>query len=71
MNEYDEHTTEYAVEVNNEKGFVRQIDVFQTIEEAQEFAKHGDTKLEDGEYINIIWIDYDENGDEIGFGSMV
>ena len=56
---------EYAVEVNNEKGFVRQIDVFQTIEEAQEFAKYGDIKLEDGEYINIICIEYDENGDEI------
>lgn len=71
MNEYDEHTTEYAVEVNNEKGFVRQIDVFQTIEEAQECARSGDIKLEDGEYINIIWIEYDENGDEISFGSMV
>ena len=71
MEQHTERTTEYAVEVNNEKGFVRQIDVFQTIEEAQEFTKHGDIKLEDGEYINIIWIEYDENGDEIGFGSMV
>ena len=63
--------TEYSVEVNNENGFVRQIDIFQTIEEAQECAKSDDIKLEDGEYINIIWIDYDKNGDEIGFGSMV
>lgn len=63
--------TEYAVEVNNENGFVRQIDVFQTIEKAEEYAKSGDIKLEDGQYINIIWIDYNENNDEIGFGSMV
>ena len=71
MKQYTEHTTEYAVEVNNEKGFVRQIDVFQNIEQAQECARSGDIKLEDGEYTNIIWIEYDENGDEIGFGSMV
>lgn len=63
--------TEYAVEVNDENGFKYQIDVYSTFEEAEKCARSGDIKLEDGEYINIIWIDYDENGDEIGFGSMI
>lgn len=64
--------TEYAVEVNNSKDiFVRQIDVFQTYEEALEFANNYDEELLDGEYLNIIYIDYDENEDEVGFGSVV
>ena len=63
--------TEYAVELNNEKGFVRQIDVFDTYEQAVEFQENYDEPLNNGEYLNIIFIDYDENGDEIGFGSVV
>lgn len=58
--------TEYALEVNNEIGFVRQIDVFDTYEEAEEFQKKYNEPLNDGEYLNIIYIDYDENGNEIG-----
>ena len=65
-------STEYAVEVNNSKDiFVRQIDVFQTYEQAEEFVSNYDEVLTDGEYLNIIYIDYDENGDEVGFGSVV
>lgn len=60
--------TQYAVELNNEKGFVEQLNVFETYEEAEEFQKNYEKPLSDGEYLNIIYIDYDENGDEIGFG---
>ena len=63
--------TEYAVEVNNPKGFVRQIELFDTYEEADEFASNYDGQLLNDEYLNIIFIDYDEDGDEIGFGSVV
>ena len=64
--------TEYAVEVNNDKGFVRQIDVFSSHEEAEVFAENYDEEqLNYDEYLNIIFIDYDENGDEIDFGSVV
>ena len=59
--------TEYAVEVNNENGFLRQIDVFQSYEEAVKFSEIGNVKLSDDEYINIIAIEYDENDNEIGF----
>lgn len=62
--------TEYAVEVNDEKGFEYQVDIFPTIEAAINYAKSSDIKLKDGQYINIIWIDYDKNGNEIAFGSM-
>ena len=62
--------TEYAVEVNNEKGFVRQIDVFPTYEEAEDFEKNYKEPLEENEYLNIIFIDYDKNGNEIAFGTV-
>lgn len=62
--------TEYAVEVNNDKGFIRQIDVFNTYEEAEYFTEHYEEPLNDKEYLNIIFIDYDEDGDEIGFHSV-
>lgn len=64
-------TTEYAVEVNNEHGFVRQIDVFSTYEMAVDFKDKYDELLDDGEYLDIIFIDYDEYGNEIEFGSVV
>ena len=63
-------TTEYAVEINNVNGFVRQIDVFQTYEEACAFEKSYNEPLQDDEYLNIIFIDYDEYGDEIAFGTV-
>ena len=62
--------TEYALEVNNERGFVRQIEVFCTYEEALNFADICDEPLADDEYFNIIFIDYNENGDEIAFGTV-
>lgn len=62
--------TEYAVELNNDKGFVRQIDVFDSYEEACNFADHYNEPLTDDEYLNIIFIDYDENDDEIEFGTV-
>lgn len=62
--------TEYAVEINNDKGFVRQIDVFSTYKEAEEFADNYKEPLNNGEYLNIIFIDYDKNDDEIDFGTV-
>lgn len=62
--------TEYAVEINNDKGFVRQIDVFSTYEEAEEFADNYKEPLNDEEYLNIIFIDYNKSGDEIDFGTV-
>lgn len=46
--------TEYAVEVNNDKGFVRQIDVFSTCEEAEEELgiKITDEQWENEDYIS-------------------
>lgn len=63
-------STEYAVEVNNEKGFVRQIETFPTYEEAEAFTKNNDVKLGESEYLNIIYIDYNADGDEVGFGTV-
>lgn len=62
--------TEYAVEVNNTHGFVRQIDVFDSYEKACEFADNYNGALSEDEYLNIIFIDYNENDDEIGFGTV-
>lgn len=62
--------TEYAVEVNNEKGFVRQIEVFASYEQAEMFADSYKEPLNEDEYLNIIFIDYDKNGNEIEFGTV-
>ena len=62
--------TEYAVEINNDKGFVRQLEVFASYEEAEAFTNCCKEPLNDDEYFNIIFIDYDENGDEIAFGTV-
>lgn len=63
-------TTEYAVEVNDENGFNRQIDVFSTYEEATSFAEGYSEPLYEGEYLNIIFIDYNKDGEEICFGTV-
>ena len=63
--------TDYFVEVNNESGFVRQFEVFQTYEEAVKFTDDYNEPLNKNEYLNIIFVDYNENGDEIAFGSVV
>lgn len=41
-------SVEYAVEVNDSNGFVRQLDVFQTYEDAIMFQKECDEPLDDG-----------------------
>lgn len=64
------HKEEFAVEVNNENGLVKQIDVFQTLEEADKFIKEYNEPLEEDEFLNIICIEYDENEDEIEFYSV-
>ena len=62
--------TEYAVEINNDNGFVRQLEVFNSYEKAEEFANNCEEPLRDDEYFNIIFIDYNEDGDEVGFGTV-
>lgn len=64
--------TEYAVEVNDKNGsFVRQLDIFSTYEEAVSFKENYSKPLNPGEYLNIIFINYDKNGEEIGIGSVM
>lgn len=46
-------STEYAVEVNNLNGFVRQLEVFQTYEEAEQFLKDCNEPLNDDEYLTL------------------
>ena len=60
--------TEFAVELNDKYGFVEQIDVFDSYEEAEIFAANYREPLASGEYLNIIFIDYDEFDNEIGIG---
>lgn len=62
--------TEYAVEINNDKGFVRQMDVFDSYKAAEDFVNKYDKPLDSDEYLNIIFIDYDEHGNEIEFGTV-
>ena len=63
--------TRYAVEINDDDGFVKQIDVFSTYEEAEKFyMDYDDSQLNDDEYLNIIFIDYDKYDNEINFGTV-
>lgn len=62
--------TEYAVEINNDRGFVKQIDIFNTYEEAENFINNYKEPLNEEEYLNIIFIDYDKNDNEIDFGTV-
>lgn len=60
---------EYAVEVRNKyhNSFIEQIDVFSTYEEAEKYIKNADIDIdEESEYFEIIEIEYDEYGNEIG-----
>ncbi|MEG1205067.1 MAG: hypothetical protein RSD74_01395 [Angelakisella sp.] len=64
-------STEYVVEINDENtcNFIRQVDVFDTYEKAVAYTEnHSDCG--DGEYYNIIFIDYNKDGDEVGFGTV-
>lgn len=63
-------STEYAVEVNNEYGFVRRINEWPTYEAAERFLETYDGELNSDEWLNIIFIDYNENGDEVQFGTV-
>ena len=68
-------STEYAVEiyrdVNGVKKLVSQIDCFPTYEKAEECLKsYEKDKLGPEEYLGIIFIDYDENEEEVDFGTV-
>lgn len=61
--------TEYAVEVYNKHhdNFKEQIDVFETYEEAQKYIEETDIDIDKkSEYLGILEIEYDDDGDEIG-----
>lgn len=71
-------STEYAVEVFREKEdgvsrkFVRQIDCFSDLEKAEAFIDAYDkTLLDPKEYLDVTFIECDENGDEIDYGPVV
>lgn len=61
-------STEYAVELYDNKGFVRQIEICYEFDTADKQAKKHVKKLNDNEYIRITEITYDEYGNEISFG---
>lgn len=64
--------TEYAVDIVDKNGkFLEQVDVFGSYEEANEFLNDNDVELKRGEQLNLIFIDYSDNGDEIQVGSIV
>lgn len=61
-------TTEYAVEIYDKEHdkFLRQIDVFNTYEEATACATKGSFKFDKAsEYVEITTIEYDDDGNEI------
>lgn len=64
--------TEFAVEVMDmrDDSFIRQLAVFPTYDEAERYFDECDeSEFDKYEYLNIIYIDYDENDNEIGFGT--
>lgn len=65
MNSIGNLFTEHAVDIRNDKGFVRQIDVFDSYEEAEFFAENYAEPLNEGEYLSIICITCDCHGNEI------
>lgn len=58
--------TEYAVEVYDKNdSFDRQLEVFNTVEEANAFKENYDEPLDNGEYLGILAINYDDDGKEL------
>lgn len=65
--------TEFAVEVWNMKDdtFIRRLAVFPTYDEAEKYFDECDEDdFSNIEYLQIIYIDYDENDNEISFGAF-
>lgn len=62
--------SEFAVEVKNESGFVRQLDIFPSCEAAAAFQAVCGEPLLPGEYLDITCIDYDQFGNEISAYSV-
>lgn len=63
--------TEYAVEVHDEKGFNRPLDVFDSYEKAEAFCDSYDkSELADDEWLSIVFIDYNKDGNEICCGTV-
>lgn len=65
--------TEYAVEIHSSdlrRPFVKQLDVFDSYEAAEAFYNSYSEPLGKDEELSIIFIDYDENDNEIAFGPV-
>lgn len=61
--------SEYAVEIINKetRQFLQQIDVYSSFDEAKDFIKTGNVRVDENtECFIILRIDYDDNGNEIG-----
>ena len=54
---------EFALEIYNDKGFVKQIDVFDSAEKAQESAVKHDEPLQENEIFSITRIEYDDENE--------
>ena len=67
--------TEYAVHVYETDpfadGFLKEIDVFSTYEDAKNCAKKANKTLDEGEHIEIIEVECDENSNELSRKFMV
>lgn len=71
MNKYNKvYRTEYTVDINDNNGFVKQLDVFNTYEEAINFKEKCSYPLRGNEYLSIICVDYDEDDNEIGISLL-
>ena len=61
--------SEYAVEIINKETeqFLQQIDVYGSFDEAKDFIKTGNVRVDENtECFIILRIDYDDNENEIG-----
>ena len=63
--------SEYAIEVrknlgNNVCQFIKQINICYTLEEARKYLNSSLHELQDNEFLSIVEIIYDDEGNEIG-----
>ena len=63
---------EFSVEIrkkldNDSNEFLEQIEVFANLEEANDFVKNHNESLDKDSFLTIYCIEYDENGNEVGY----
>lgn len=64
MKEFN-YTEEYTVEIYEEDGWLMQVDVFDTYDDAIEYTDENPLDEDKDLYYSIWCIEYDENGEEI------